>query len=95
MLRKVVKTDTTEPNCNLLAYTPDAFGIVDTLECGHVVRRKGSAGFAQRRQCRNCDSLKNGGETIYGCEGDQIRETWDEASQMPKREPVQPEQEKG
>ncbi len=89
MLRKVVKTDTYDATvrCNLLAHT-DAFGIKDTLECGHTTYRKGSAGFAMRRQCIHCDNLKGGGIAICG----DIQETWDETTQMPKREPVHDDQ---
>ena len=84
MLRKVVNTETSEAQCNLLANTYDAFSIKDTLECGHVTYRKGSAGFAVRRQCTSCDQLKRGATSMRG----DIRETWDEATQMPKRERV-------
>ena len=88
MLRKVVNTETSLAQCNLLANVPDAFSIMDTLECGHITYRKGSAGFAMRRQCIHCDNLKGGGISIRGA----IRETWDDETQMPKREPVHDEQ---
>lgn len=77
MLRKVVNTVTNTPNCNLCG--PDAFGITDTLECGHTVHVKGSAGFAARRQCRDCDHLKGGGYQRIG----DVEESWDEETQMP------------
>ena len=83
MLRKVVKTDTNTPDCNLCG--PDAFGITDTLECGHVVHRKGSAGFAMRRQCNDCDCLANGGYISVG----DIEESWDRETRMPIRKRVQ------
>lgn len=88
MLRKIVNTETSRAVCNLLAHTPDAFSIKDTLECGHITYRKGSAGFAVRRQCLHCDHLKGGGISICG----DIRETWNDETQMPKRERVHDEQ---
>ena len=85
MLRIVVNTETSRAQCNLLANTPDAFSIRDTLECGHITYRKGSAGFAMRRQCRHCDHLAGGGESQRG----NIIETWDAKTRMPIRTPVQ------
>jgi hypothetical protein len=79
MLRKVVSTVTTTPNCNLCG--PEAFGITDTLECGHKVHVKGSSGFARRRKCRQCDALRGGGSISVG----DVEERWNPETQMPIR----------
>ena len=81
MLRKVVKSETYKP----MRTAPGAFGIRDTLECGHVACVKGSQGFAKRRQCHTCDRLATG---MVGATGN-IRETWDAETQMPKRTVVE------
>lgn len=75
MLRKVVESDTYRPERT----APGSFAIRDTLECGHVVTVKGSAGRAFRRNCKTCDHLKNGGKSWTGG----IQELWDEKTQMP------------
>lgn len=51
IFRKVIKTETATSR-----YSPRRnFRIFDTLECGHEVSVKGSAGFAAKRRCKNCE----------------------------------------
>ena len=79
MLRKVIDTETYRPERTI----PSARSIIDTLECGHQIRNKGSAGHAKRRQCHDCESLKNG-STTRSIAGNRIT-TWDSETNMPVR----------
>ena len=80
IMRKVVNTRIYDR----VGFAPGGFGIINVLECGHEIGTKGSAGYANKRRCFMCESLAHGGaSTTNG-----IRETWDENTQMPKREPV-------
>ncbi len=76
--RKVTSTDTYNPRHTIST----AFNIVDTLECGHQIVCKGSRGFAKKRLCKTCDSLRNGAVITTG----NCTETWDAKSFMPKKE---------
>lgn len=75
MFRKVVKTERYQPMNTL----PPSFGIRDTLECGHIIYNKGSAGHAKKRHCTRCDHLKAGMISTVGG----VRELWDAETDMP------------
>jgi hypothetical protein len=77
MKRKIISTERYKP----MRTAWGSFGIRDTLECGHVITNKGSAGNALTRQCRHCDHLKSGGTSFIGNE----EEKWNEKTQMPYR----------
>ncbi len=77
MRRTVVKTE---------RYIPErakfgAFGIIDTLECGHTVYHKGSTGYANYRECRECQDWLEG-HNKYKSIGDK-EEKWNPETQMP------------
>ena len=77
MLRKVIKTEAQKPQRT----TASAFSRKDTLECGHIIHGKGSAGKAARRKCSECQSLQNGATLRYG----NVVEKWDSKTKMPVR----------
>lgn len=78
MLREVISTQVYRP----ARTNKGASAIIDTLECGHKSRRKGSDGLASRRMCQECRALKNGTIMIIGG----VKQLWDEARQMPYNE---------
>lgn len=79
IFRKVIKSEEYKP----IRTARGAFGIEDTLECGHVIYNKGSAGHANRRKCRNCTDFQLG-YSHYSILGNVI-ETWDPDTQLPVR----------
>ncbi|MBA7693122.1 hypothetical protein ES703_101698 [subsurface metagenome] len=77
MKRLVVNTRTYRPERTQAG----AFCIIDTLECGHEVYNKGSAGYAKHRKCEQCLSWLMG-TTKYKRIGNQ-EEKWDSKTLMP------------
>jgi len=77
IFRTVVKTMTWDR----IGFAPGGFSIMSTLECGHQVASKGSAGYAHKRRCHQCEQLARGGTQQIG----NTVETWDPEKQMPKR----------
>lgn len=77
MKRDVINTETYQPERTRFG----ALCIIDTLSCGHEVRNKGSAGFAEHRECRECQSWADG-HTTFKSIGD-MEEKWDPENQMP------------
>ncbi len=82
MRREVVSTRRVKPERTI----PSAFGIIDTLECGHEVYTKGSQGYARYRNCDLCESWLQG-TTTYRAIGDKV-EKWDAKTLMPYWEDV-------
>ena len=83
MYRKVIHTEYYRPERTVLG----AFGIIDTLECGHKVRNKGSAGDANFRKCRECTDMM-AGYTRFSILGNVVT-TWDPETKMPVRREMQ------
>ena len=77
MLRKVIKTEEQSSQRT----TASAFSRKDTLECGHIIHNKGSAGKATKRKCNECQSLQGGATLRYG----NVVEKWDSKTKMPVR----------
>lgn len=57
------------------------------LSCGHESWRKKSQAVPKKVRCRECERLRSGGrETLTLPDGRQVITTWDEETQMPRRE---------
>lgn len=81
IMRDVIRTQTRSRK----SFAPGGFVIINILNCGHEVSSKGSAGFAKKKRCHQCERLKDyGGHSTTG----NIRETWDSTTNMPKREKI-------
>jgi len=77
MRRKVVATRTYKPGRT----RSGAFCIVDTLECGHEIYNKGSSGYADSRECQECQFWLEG-HTKYKAIGN-MEEKWNSETLMP------------
>lgn len=62
--------------------------ILSILECGHEVATKRSAGYAIKRRCRSCESLRDGAIEIRYNKSNltKTKTTWDNNTQLPLRE---------
>ena len=81
IMRKVVSTETRER----IGFAPGGFAIMNTLECGHWVGTKGSAGYANKRRCHECEKLKQGAIVTSSDNAGHYQEIWDPVTSMPKR----------
>jgi hypothetical protein len=82
-MRRVIKTETMERK----GFAPGGFAIINTLECGHQVFTKGSAGYAEKRKCHECQRLEEGAVVTFTARnGTVTEERWDNLTRMPKRQ---------
>ena len=57
---------------------------IEKLSCGHSIANKGSVGPAERRRCKDCEGLRDGGTSTT----DNVRTVWNPDTQMPVKVPA-------